>query len=325
MKKNTDDGRRSFNNHQKPYVRSIFSPIASEYESYLYKRSDKKEKEIRTRLHNVCRFLKEVEKRGITDLNGITSALILKLYEEDGYRDWFTISIRAFLKYAFFHSLIAKDLSEAIPKTKHYEPAPVIYEPEEIEMMASSINRHSESGIRDYAIFTLIRTYALRASDIVNLRVSDVDFKHKRISLVQDKTNEYVQFKLTDDVSQALDDYIHNVRYGLDDHLFLSVYKPIKPLLADSVNSIISDIIMTSGVDIKGRKHGPHSIRASRATELLELGASLPEISAYLGHRSSVSAVHYLKMSPDILRKCALPVPEIATVSMKSFLNGGTL
>ena len=34
MKKNTDDDRRSFNNHQKPYARSIFSPIASEYESY---------------------------------------------------------------------------------------------------------------------------------------------------------------------------------------------------------------------------------------------------------------------------------------------------
>ena len=228
------------------------------------------------------------------------------------------------MKYAFFHSLIAKDLSEAIPKTKHYEPAPVVYEPEEIEMMARSINRHSESEIRDYAIFTLIRTYALRASDIVNLRVSDVDFKHKRISLVQDKTNEYVQFKLTDDVSQALDDYIHNVRYGSNDHLFLSIYKP-KPLLADSITAIISDIITASGVDIKGRKHGPHSIRASRATELLELGTSLPEISAYLGHRSSVSAVHYLKMSPDILRKCALPVPEIATESMKSFLNGGAL
>lgn len=108
MKNNADEGRRSFNNCQKPYVRSIFSPIASEYETYLYRRSDKKDKEIRTRLHNVCRFLKEVEKRGITDLNGINSALILKLYEEDGYRNWFTISIRAFLKYAFFSFLIGK-------------------------------------------------------------------------------------------------------------------------------------------------------------------------------------------------------------------------
>ena len=44
MKKNTDDDRRSFNNHRKPYARSTFSPIASEYESYLYKEAIRKKK-----------------------------------------------------------------------------------------------------------------------------------------------------------------------------------------------------------------------------------------------------------------------------------------
>ena len=77
------------------------------------------------------------------------------------------------------------------------------------------------------------------------------------------------------------------------------------------VSSNIADILKRSTVDIKAKRHGPHTMRHSLASNLLKKGTSLPIISEILGHSSTRSTRYYLRIDYDSLLTCAIPVPEV--------------
>ncbi len=64
-----------------------------------------------------------------------------------------------------------------------------------------------------------------------------------------------------------------------------------------------------SGVDISNRKFGPHSMRHSLASQLLNNGVSLPVISETLGHEKTQTTMEYLRIDMKNLAKCTLEVP----------------
>lgn len=64
-------------------------------------------------------------------------------------------------------------------------------------------------------------------------------------------------------------------------------------------------------MDITSKHHGPHSLRHSLASAMLEGGATIPVISESLGHRSTQTTLTYLKIDIQSLLKCALPVPSV--------------
>ncbi|MCH4242428.1 MAG: tyrosine-type recombinase/integrase [Prevotella sp.] len=60
------------------------------------------------------------------------------------------------------------------------------------------------------------------------------------------------------------------------------------------------------------RHHGPHSLRHSLATALMEQGSPLPVISEVLGHRSAETTMVYIKTDVPDMKKCAMPVPPVS-------------
>lgn len=95
---------------KKPYCDSIFIQEALVYEQQLLKKGIK-EKEVRTRLHNVTRFLRAVQDCGIERLSEISPRLIHELYQQDGCRMWFTVAIKSFLRYLYTYGVVKKDYS----------------------------------------------------------------------------------------------------------------------------------------------------------------------------------------------------------------------
>lgn len=65
-----------------------------------------------------------------------------------------------------------------------------------------------------------------------------------------------------------------------------------------------------------GRKHGPHALRASLATAMLENEVPLPVISETLSHSNTDTTQIYLKVDMHHLRKLALEVPDLTGVWM---------
>ena len=76
------------------------------------------------------------------------------------------------------------------------------------------------------------------------------------------------------------------------------------------VNTMISvtNALKGAGIDIKNRKHGPHALRHSLASNMLSNNTPLPTISNVLGHKSTATTQIYLKIDINNLAKCALPL-----------------
>ena len=152
----------------------------------------------------------------------------------------------------------------------------------------------------------------LRASDIAGLQFSNIDWDRDTITLVMQKTGKAIELPLLADVGNAIIDYLQNGRpRSALQSVFLSGRAPYVAATKSMVSSAINAIICKSGIDVTAKHHGPHSLRHSLASAMLENGTMMPVISESLGHRSTETTLTYLKIDIMSLRKCALPVPSV--------------
>ena len=173
--------------------------------------------------------------------------------------------------------------------------------------------RHARRAViaaRDAAITLLAVTTGLRACDIINLRLADIDWRARTASLVQQKTNNPLTVPLTDLLIGRLADYVLDQRPDSpDEHLFLRSVAPHRRL-ADhaTVHRVIATVFAKAGVtDVKA---GTRLLRHNAATRLLRASVPLPTISAVLGHANPESTDLYLSVDQDRLLECVLDVPD---------------
>jgi site-specific recombinase XerD len=193
----------------------------------------------------------------------------------------------------------------------HYgDKIPSVYKVEEVEQIIACIDRSHPQGKRDYAMILFAARYGLRASDIISMRFANIDWERNRIILTQQKTKKRVTLPLSEEVGSALVEYIRHGRPNLDTpFMFISAHAPFKPLKSNVLASNIAKAMRTAGIDSSKRKHGPHTLRHSLASNLLKVNETLPVISEILGHSSTTSTMTYLRVDINQLRRCALDVP----------------
>lgn len=198
-------------------------------------------------------------------------------------------------------------------KTHKPERIPSYFTANEVMRIEQSVSRNSANGKRNYAMLLLASRLGLRASDIADLQFSDIDWDKNMITLTMQKTKKVIELPLLADVGNAIIDYLRHGRPKSDSqNVFLSGNAPYVAATKNMVCAAINGIILRSGVDTSGKHHGPHSLRHSLASAMLNGGSMMPVISEPLGHRSTQTTLAYLKIDIRSLQKCALPVPEIA-------------
>jgi integrase len=176
----------------------------------------------------------------------------------------------------------------------------------------SSISRSSGVGKRNYAMVLLASRLGLRASDIAGLRFSDIDWDRDQITLTMQKTGKVIELPLLADVGNAIIDYLrHGRRNSPLQNVFISERAPYVAATPGMVSNAIRAIVIHSGVDTSSRHHGPHSLRHSLASAMLDGGTTIPVISESLGHRSTQATLAYLKIDIRSLLMCSLPVPAV--------------
>ena len=191
---------------------------------------------------------------------------------------------------------------------------PSVYMKEEVEAVIAAIDRTHPQGKRDYAMVLLAARYGLRISDIIGLRFCNLDWENNRISLVQQKTGKRVTLPLSEEVGGAIIEYIRYGRPQIDlPFVFIKAHAPYGELKATGLGSSLGDWMRAAGIDSTGRKHGPHALRHSLATNLLGANQPIPVISEILGHATSETTTLYTRVSVDMLRQCALDVPFVSS------------
>jgi len=246
--------------------------------------------------------------------------LYLKKLETElciGGREEAITKIRAFLYFMCERKLLAENCIEKwmeLFKHRFVKNAkiPSVYTPQEIESIISAIDRTTSRGKRDYAIILLAARYGLRNSDIIGLRFCNLDWENNKLCFVQQKTSKRVILPLSEEVGVAIIDYIRNSRPAVDlPYVFLSDKTPHNALSRSTIANALITWMQNAGVDFASRRHGPHALRHSLASNLLNNNVTLPVISEILGHTNTQVTTAYLRVSIDLLRQCALDVPFI--------------
>ena len=265
-------------------------------------------------LHAFNCFLNE---RQIRSVHRITSSEILQFIGGLNPKKPAAIHValcilRSYVQYLFERGLISTDYSKKIPSDnyKQQPKLPSTFAKEEIERFISSIDRGNPKGKRDYAMFLLALKLGLRSSDIANLKFENISWQTNELIFEQKKTDKSITLPILPEVGNAIIDYL---KYGRplsnENYCFLQIVSPHGKIAPHDIANSVQFYLKRANIDLRNRKHGPHTLRHSFASGLLDQTTPLPVISEALGHSSTMSTMFYLRIDTSSLKQCALKVP----------------
>ncbi len=221
-------------------------------------------------------------------------------------------SLRAFLRFLIVQGLCRTGLDQAVPTLAGWRLAslPRGLPASEVAQLLAACNGESVLRIRDRAIILLLVRLGLRAGDVAELRLTDIDWKDASF-VISGKSRREVRLPLTQEVGDALLTYLECRPAANTDRVFLRVTAPIGPFRrGDSVSSVVKRAMRRAGVTAPAL--GAHVLRHTAAREMLRKGVSLYEIGSLLRHRSiETTAYYYAKVDRDLLERVAQPWPEM--------------
>jgi integrase len=212
--------------------------------------------------------------------------------------------------------ILQKDLSAELPKIRVPRDAtiPSVWDQELLVRLLVAVDRSSAKGKRDYAILLLACRLGLRAGDIRTLKLDNLRWAESTIEIMQAKTGAPLILPLTDEVGEALIDYLKSGRpQTTHREVFLKMNPPFDPFDEDNhLYHIVTYWRRLAGITFRSpQKLGLNSLRHTLATRLLEKGTPLPTIAQILGHTSLESTRIYAKVEVEALRGVALDPEEV--------------
>ena len=270
-----------------------------------------------TVINSAQRFILSVSDDGLTDwclLDMYYIDLFLSKYKDSKikYRGTLLYGLKKFLHFLFDNGFCEIDYTEdilslRIPRNGH---VPHTWTPNELKRLLGAVDRQSPSGKRDYAIFSLCIQTGLRAADIRNLKINDINWKTHTLKILTGKTGEPLELPLLDSVGWAIIDYLKNGRpKSIYPNVFLAHHFPYGPIGSTaSLTGALRKYLIKAKISIKaGEAHGIHTLRSTLAQNMLFCGAELPVISQTLAHRDERTTVgNYLRIDTEHLRECSL-------------------
>lgn len=147
--------------------------------------------------------------------------------------------------------------------------------------------------------------YGLRSSEVVNLRLKDMDWDKDQIYLKRAKRGGLQAFPLLPEAGNLIADYVGHGRNNTlgREELFLTLFTPYKKLSRSCVYNIVSQSYGKIHGEI--RHKGGHSLRHACASHIINTGGTLKDVSDLLGHRLLDTTRVYAKIDLVNLRKVA--------------------
>lgn len=214
-------------------------------------------------------------------------------------------SIRSFYKYLSFNKIINNNPFNMahLPKKDKMLPKFLYYN--ELMEMFDSIKSDDFYGKRNRCILEVLYATGVRVSELVNIKLSDIDFDNGTIRVIGKGNKERIVYFL-DYPKKYMLDYIENGRNVMLNNKpceYLFINKLGNKLTTRGVELIIKDII--SKTSIKSNVT-PHTIRHTFATHLLNEGCDIMSVKELLGHESLKATQVYTHITNEELRNIYL-------------------
>ncbi|MDD2356050.1 MAG: site-specific integrase [Lachnospiraceae bacterium] len=268
-------------------------------------------------LYSFCKYL-SVNRLSFDDLSvERTEAFFSSMKYTPASRHNSAGCIKLFLQYACDTGRSCRDNSVFVLPDNYKKDCklPTTYEEHEIRKLVSSVERASAIGKRDYLILLLATEYGWRAKDITKFSFDNIDWENNLIHFYQHKTDVPVSFPLLSTVGNAIIDYLKYSRPETDvPEIIVSMENANKgkPLASPTIHSVVTKYMKRAEIkNWHDKKHGPHAMRHSLATNLLKKNVTMPIISTVMGHQRTETTSIYLSVDYDSLKQCALPMPAL--------------
>jgi integrase/recombinase XerD len=218
---------------------------------------------------------------------------------------------RAFLRFLGSLGTVPAGLVGAVPTVRTWRHAalPRAVSAEAIERVLAAADSTSAYGLRERAIALLLARLGLRASEVIRLRIEDIDWSHGCVRIRAGKTHRERSLPLCQEVGDAVVTYLKKARpTSSHRELFLRCRPPFRPLRSSvSICTLIQKLLRRAGISV--HRPGAHVLRHSLATQMVVGGGTFKEIADVLGHQSLATTEIYAKLDLGSLSQVAMPWP----------------
>lgn len=211
------------------------------------------------------------------------------------------ISIKQFFKFLLIEKIVDTDPTFLIRTPKTKRTLPEVLSLQDIEKLLSSPDESSREGIRDKAMLEVLYAAGIRVSELVELKLNDVNFELGYIVAYGKGSKERI-VPIGEIAKGNLREYLDTSRPDLlksrtSVHLFIT--RLGKKMTRQGFWKIIKYYAKKSGIT---KNIGPHTLRHSFATHLLERGADLRAIQIMLGHSDISTTQIYTHIERERLK-----------------------
>lgn len=203
-----------------------------------------------------------------------------------------------------------KRIADLFPKQRAQKKVyPAMSKEERGKLEAFLIDPQSQISLLERAVGITFLYTGMRKEDLLNLKLSDIDWAQNVIRYSQDKNGNNNVMPLRPVVGNCLLEYIQNERpVGDCEFLFLSKKKVRGKHQRFNISELVNRLYDLTGIRQGRVRKGTHLLRHSLADELINSGSDLAIVSKILGHKDPETTLSYLSANVEQLRKCALDV-----------------
>ena len=294
---------------------NTLTQIAKRYLLYLQLERRLEVNTLNARWYDLEKYLSFLYKNNIKSFGDITSKNIdlfissLKFYQKYDRKTEYSSStinryistIRSFHFYLFDNNIVEKDVSEKIHRPKSINKLPSVLNVEEINQIIDSIELNRPIDYRDKAIILIMYSSGLRISEVVNIKLTDLNVNESFISVIG-KGNKQRIIPVANKTMNFIKSYIENFRIK-----FLKKTNSRGYLFLNNRGTRISrvsiwKIIKKHTLALHNDNITPHVFRHSFATHLIEGGADLRAVQMMLGHSDISTTQIYTHLDTTYLK-----------------------
>jgi len=222
-------------------------------------------------------------------------------------------AMRSFLRYLQLRGFATANWAGGVPRVAHWRLAaiPDVLSDGQLRDLLAAFDRTTASGRRDYAIAVCFTHLALRAGEVSQITLDDIEWRSRVLTVASGKGRHADQLPLPSHVVAALADYLRHGRPTSSTRtVFVHHRAPLgTPLGVSGVRGAMRQAYARAKFD--PRLTGTHVLRHTAATHLLRAGASMKQIADVLRHRSLDTSAIYAKVDRETLSGVSLPWPEV--------------
>jgi len=286
--------------------------LIAQYEEHLALVRNLADNSIRGYVSDLESFLAHIEKLGVTEFHELTISHIrswlAELTDKGAVRSTIArriVSIRAFTYWGASQGWLKEDIGQALAIPKAHRTLPDVLDLADTEIVLESMAQRAGEeptalNIRDLAMIEVLYASGIRVSELCGLDASGIDTNRNTLQVIG-KGDKERTVPLGIPAMKALQNYIVTARPQLVNEksgnaIFLGSRG--KRIDQRTVREVVYNAMSAVGSTM-----GPHGLRHTAATHLLEGGADLRTVQEILGHSSLATTQIYTHVSPERLQK----------------------